>query len=77
MSPEEAVEMVRNVASQLGEYFDAVQILVSWVEDGQTKAVKQGVGDWYARQGLAHEFINSDIAQETAFQIANKLKDAS
>jgi len=48
-----------------------IQILASWNEDGHTKAISFGNGNWYARQGLAHEFINKDIAQENAQQLSD------
>jgi len=61
--------------NMLAEHFPNVQVLASRVDtDGRTYRISQGVGDWYARQGLAHEFIQQDIAQEAATQIAEKLK---
>lgn len=73
MSAEEYEKIIEEFAVKLGEHFDAVQILVSWTEEGRTKCSKAGTGNWYARQGMAHEFINSDIAQDTAYQIAQRL----
>lgn len=74
MTNEEAHELVASVAAQLGEHFSSVQILGSWQADGGgTKRVMLGVGDFYARQGLAHEFINADIAHENARHIAQSL----
>lgn len=58
------------VAQTLGEHFDAVQILVSFTEDGATHIWKPGCGNWFARQGMVHEFINTDIASENAKRIA-------
>lgn len=57
------------------EHFDAVQIMVTWQENGLTKNICRGSGNWYARQGMAHEFINADIAQENARQLAEELND--
>lgn len=54
----------------LGEHFDHVQIMVSWCEQGACYSDYYGAGNWYARQGLAHEFIQKDIAQENARQLA-------
>lgn len=73
MSEEQNEQLLRECAERLGEHFDAVQILVSWNEEGLSKMRKMGAGNWYARQGMAHEFINADIAQENAHQIAEKL----
>lgn len=74
MTSEEAQKMCEEFAAKMHEHFDHVQILVTWNEEGLTKRVARGAGNWYARQGMAHEFINMDIAQDTAFQIADKLK---
>lgn len=73
MTPEEAEKLAEKSAESLGEHFDAVQILVSWNEGGRSMCVRRGAGNWYARQGMAHEFINADIAQDAAIQIAEKL----
>ncbi len=73
MSREELIALLEQTAAKLGEHFDAVQILVSWNENGTTSLAKRGTGNWYARQGMAHEFITSDIAQDTAVQIAERL----
>lgn len=53
--------------------FDNVQVLVSWPSGCVTKGLYRGAGDWYARQGLAHEFIQRNIADDTASLIAEKL----
>lgn len=71
MKPEEAQQMCEELAAKLHEHFDAVQIMVSWNNEGVTHAAKSGAGNWYARQGMAHEFINADIAQENAQQLSN------
>lgn len=52
---------------ELGEHYDAVQIMVAWQTDnGDTKSMKRGLGLWHARTGLAHEFLSMDKAQEIA-----------
>ena len=56
----------------LGEHFDHVQVLVSWNEQGTTQRLFEGGGNWYARQGMAHEFIKCDDAQTNAFEL-NKI----
>jgi hypothetical protein len=75
MSGDEAEKMLEEVTAKLGEHFDAVQILATWNEDGVTKLTNRGAGNWYARQGMAHQFITTDIAQDQAFQIAERLKE--
>jgi hypothetical protein len=73
MSNEERKRLVEQFGEQLGEHFDAVQILVSFNEDAETTLIKHGAGNWYARQGIAHAFINSDVAQDAAEQLARRL----
>lgn len=66
-------QIVQDAATKLAEHFGSVQILCSLhMESGQTLSITKGQGDWYARQGLAHEFINRDMAQEIAVEIAEK-----
>lgn len=74
MSHEQVIKLVEDYAARLGEHFEAVQIMVTWNEEGLTKNLNRGVGNWYARQGMAHEFINADVAQENARQIAERLE---
>lgn len=57
----------------LGEHFEHVQIMVSWDAEGQTNSLKRGTGNWYARQGMAHEFIQRDQALENAEAIRKVL----
>lgn len=50
--------------------------MVSWVEpDGSTSSAKAGAGNWWARQGMAHSFINADIAEENADRIKAALDE--
>lgn len=70
----EKLELMRKIASELAEHFDAVQILASHRDgNGNTQLIKYGEGNWYARQGMAHDFINAEQAQETAIQIAERI----
>lgn len=69
MNAQEAEQLLESAAAKLMEHFGAVQIFASWTEEGYTKCSKRGGGDWYARQGMAHEFINQDQAQLQAYEI--------
>jgi hypothetical protein len=67
MDPDDLKGLVDAAAEKLGEQFDAVQILASGPRDGGgTRCFKSGSGNWYARQGMAHEFIEEDRANEHA-----------
>lgn len=70
MNGEQVNKLLDDYAAKLGEHFGAVQIMVTWDEGGVTHAAKRGCGNWYARQGMAHEFINCDMAVENAHQLA-------
>jgi hypothetical protein len=64
MTTEELRAHLQHVACQLGEHCNAIQILASVHADGGgTNAIRVGCGDWYARKGLAIEFIEEDQAQ--------------
>lgn len=69
MTQKEAEELCCRFSSMLGEHFPAVQIMVSWNEEAECRCVFRGTGNWYARQGMAHEFIQTDIARGTANEL--------
>lgn len=69
MTDEQKREYLEKVCRDLGEHFDHVQILTSWNEEGLTKAQNFGTGNWYARIGMAREFIVNDDARTTAREI--------
>ena len=58
----------------LGEQFEHVQIMATSTIEGKTVSNSRGCGNWYARLGMAHEFINEEVARENALKIADKLK---
>jgi hypothetical protein len=67
-------EKVRGILSELAEHFDAIQILGTYVQDdGMTARVSMGTGNWYARQGVAREFLDMDAAVTTAHEIGKVL----
>lgn len=73
MTATEAEKILEETAAKLGEYFDHVQIMGTWNEESLTKASYRGLGNWYARQGMAHEFINHDVSQDLACQINEQI----
>lgn len=68
-------ELLETTAKQLGEHFDSIQILASYRHEktGLTASIMRGSGDWFARQGLAHSFINSDMVEDTASAIGRAI----
>lgn len=73
MTDETLERMLDDVCARLVEHGDAVQVMMTWNEDGATKRLFRGAGNWYARQGMAHEFITADANQDAAEQIADRL----
>lgn len=70
---EQRAEIEKHVLA-LMEHFDAVQILVSSTAPcGGTESVFQGAGNWFARQGMAHDFIQRDQSETSASKIADKI----
>lgn len=70
MSADEASEMLEKIVAQLHEHFEAVQIMVSWNEEGESRCQRNGAGNWYARIGMAREMILFDDAQIAARELA-------
>lgn len=76
MSDKELIKKVEEAASRLGEEFEVVLVMVSWPEEGGdgSKSIFRGVGNWYARKGMAHEFIDLDKAQKQADEIGSVME---
>ena len=66
--------LVEKHVGMLGEHFNNVQIMVSTLEGVATRRIFVGCGDWYARQGLAHNFIKEDANNDLAYSIAEALE---
>jgi hypothetical protein len=68
-------EKVNGILRELGEHFDSVQILGTYVQDdGCTARVSMGIGNWYARQGVAREFLEMDAAVTTAHELGKVIQ---
>jgi hypothetical protein len=76
MTREQAVEMLNSHAAKLSEHFDAVLILASYLEpDGTTAAVAAGQGNWYARVGMAHKFVEKSRAEDLVEELSRQEDD--
>lgn len=62
MTNAELEDLIANHVSQLMEHFSSVQIVATLVTDKNTVGFKRGAGDWYARIGMAREFLIRDKA---------------
>lgn len=72
MEREALEKMMEECLAKLGEHFDAVQILATRHEDKKSESIHKGTGNWYARFGMVHEFINKETAQENAVALIKK-----
>lgn len=66
-------EIIERIAAQLAEHWEGVQILVSRAEPDGTGRYFYGVGNWYTRQGMAHDFIKSEEARTAASEIGKAI----
>ena len=73
LSPDDMQEIVHAHVTRLMEHFDAVQVLVSVCTDKGTESVFLGEGNWFARQGMAHDFITKDKATIEANELSKVL----
>ncbi len=60
---------------ELGEHFPDIQLMVSWTnENGNTEDLMRGRGNFYARLGMAREFLNRDASMISAREIKRELE---
>ena len=61
---------------ELSEHFDSLQLLGTFIDDdGNTCKISYGCGNWYARIGVAREFIEQDAAVTNAYELAKAICD--
>lgn len=77
MTAEELGKLVEDAAAALGEHYDAVQIMVSNSDGEGTRCIKRGVGNFYARLGMAREFVEQDSGEVLGSKIADALNEDS
>ena len=74
MSNDQKLKVLESYVAKLSEIYESVQVMATGLNsDNTTFCHKRGSGNWYARQGMAHELIQENIASDTADQIARKL----
>jgi hypothetical protein len=70
------IRLVDNAIGVLMEHCDTVQILTSYqIAGGKTCTVFAGKGNWYARTGMAREFLSRDNAQNVGAAVSNCLEE--
>lgn len=68
---DEQVKMVDQAVMRLSEEFDSVLILTSLGAPGTT-ILSRGAGNYFARLGMCHEFINQGKADILATEIQSR-----
>lgn len=56
---------------------DAIQILVTYMQDGATHCKKLGAGNWYARKAMCGEFVNDAEDVNLAVEIGKRVDPPS
>ena len=74
MTQPEAEQILKGVVHLLGEHFEAAQIMVTWHDGEDTSRLFTDAGNWYARMGLAQEFVNVDKARDLAQEVGKVLE---
>lgn len=70
MSTDEIRKLMRKCATEISEQTGhSVQIMSCFTENGMITPLYEGVGSWYERRGLSHDFIESDQARTTAHEL--------
>ena len=70
LTPQERQAVVQQHVTALMEHFESVQILVSVLEPDGTGSCFLGAGNWFARQGMARDFMQQDQARTAAREIS-------
>lgn len=76
MDTEEAYKRLEDAIMPLREHFEAIQIMSTWTEGGLCYSSYYGAGNWYARTGLAHQFLEKDKAQTFGKEVSRQLPQA-
>ncbi len=64
-------ELTERFLLEVGEHCDAVQVLATWNEEGESQRHASGKGNWYARTGMALEFLEMAKARNQ-YYVRNK-----
>ena len=70
MTDKEGIKLIDSHVAALMEHFDAVQIFATKSDGEGTEDWMRGGGNWYARQGLAHEFITRGNVRSKAHEMS-------
>lgn len=71
----EAEKLVKKMAQDLAEHFDAVLILTTWEEEGATRWAYLGSGNELTRMGMARDYITNSDQHDLADRLAKAMSD--
>lgn len=75
MDRAEKERLIDDIAHRLVEHFDCVQILCSSLKpDGSTEIFRRGSGNWFARKGMMHDYLETVSASDSASLLAEQLR---
>lgn len=75
MTDADAKALLDKTAKTLGEHFDAVVLMATWpAENGNTRVVKTGSGNYYTRMGMVQEFCREDNARDHAIALESEIR---
>ena len=75
MTSEQIANLMQDFCDRMNEHGDCIQILFSKTDASGTSIIKAGAGNFYARLGIAREFIQTDSHRDLASEIAGSLED--
>jgi len=75
MTHEESVVIVENAIAVLMEHLDAVQIMGSWLDEGETAFISLGAGNWFAREGQVRRWLCDQDDSRLAGSIGEAMDD--
>lgn len=71
MTTEEVMKLIQMCAAQISEHTGhSVQIMTCFSANGQITPIFGGLGSWFERKGLVHEFLESDKDHSLAHEIS-------
>lgn len=62
---DEILAVLKRHRNEIAEYVDSIQLLATWMENGETRYAFIGAGNLFARQAMAVQYAELDVALTT------------
>ena len=59
---DDIMTVLKRHRNEMSEHVDSIQILATWMEDGETRYAFIGSGNLFARQAMAVQYADMDTA---------------